>query len=118
MEASLAVHEFLKYVVVKLINHPDDASVLHEKSGERHLYKIRLHPDDAGRVIGKGGKTIGAIRSLAVSQLLQPSSTISALMSSWKMTTIADSTQRQLLAKTARILVFLKWLYFRVAKRC
>ena len=66
MEASLAVHEFLKYVVVKLINHPDDASVLHEKSGERHHYKIRLHPDDAGRVIGKGGKTIGAIRSLAI----------------------------------------------------
>ena len=66
MEAGLAVHEFLEYVVVQLINHPDEASVIHELSGDRHLYKIRLHPDDAGRVIGKGGKTIGAIRSLAI----------------------------------------------------
>ena len=40
--------------------------MIHEKDGERHLYRIRLHPDDAGRVIGKNGKTIGAIRSLAI----------------------------------------------------
>ena len=66
MEAGLAIHDFLEYVVVKLIDHPGEASVLHEMSGERHLYKIRLHPDDAGRVIGKGGKTISAIRSLAI----------------------------------------------------
>ena len=67
MEAGLAIHEFLEYVVVQLIKHPDEASVLHEKSEEgEHLYRIRLHPDDAGRVIGKGGKTISAIRSLAI----------------------------------------------------
>lgn len=66
MEAGLAVHEFLEYVVVQLIKHPEEASVLHEKDDERHLYKIRLHPDDAGRVIGRNGKTISAIRSLAI----------------------------------------------------
>lgn len=66
MEAELAIQEFLGYVVVQLIKHPEEASVVHEKDGERHLYKIRLHPDDAGRVIGRNGKTIGAIRSLAI----------------------------------------------------
>lgn len=66
MEAELAIQEFLEYVVVQLIKHPEEASVIHEKDGERHLYRIRLHPDDAGRVIGKNGKTIGAIRSLAI----------------------------------------------------
>ncbi|MEX2579590.1 MAG: KH domain-containing protein [Verrucomicrobiales bacterium] len=66
MEAELAIHEFLEYVVVQLIQHPQEASVLHEKQGERHLYRIRLHPDDAGRVIGRNGRTIGAIRSLAI----------------------------------------------------
>lgn len=66
MEAELAIQEFLEYVVVQLIKHPEEASVIHEKDGERHLYCIRLHPDDAGRVIGKNGKTIGAIRSLAI----------------------------------------------------
>ncbi|MGB0152888.1 MAG: KH domain-containing protein [Verrucomicrobiales bacterium] len=66
MEAEIAIQEFLEYVVVQLIKHPEEASVIHEKDGERHLYRIRLHPDDAGRVIGKSGKTIGAIRSLAI----------------------------------------------------
>jgi len=66
MEAELAIQEFLEYVVVQLIKHPENASVIHEKDGERHLYRIRLHPDDAGRVIGRNGKTIGAIRSLAI----------------------------------------------------
>ncbi|MDF1849436.1 MAG: KH domain-containing protein [Verrucomicrobiales bacterium] len=66
MEPELAIQEFLEYVVVQLITHPDQASVLHERDGDRHLYRIRLHPDDAGRVIGKSGKTIGSIRSLAI----------------------------------------------------
>lgn len=66
MEPELAIHEFLEYVVVQLIQHPEEAGVIHEKEGERHLYRIRLHPEDAGRVIGKGGKTISAIRSLAI----------------------------------------------------
>lgn len=66
MEPELAIQEFLEYVVVQLITHPDHASVLHERDGDRHLYRIRLHPDDAGRVIGKNGKTISSIRSLAI----------------------------------------------------
>jgi len=66
MEPQLAIQEFLEYVVVQLIKHPEAAGVAHHLEGERHCYTIRLHPDDAGRVIGKGGRTIGAIRSLAI----------------------------------------------------
>ena len=66
MEPELAIQEFLEYVVVQLITHPEEASVLHDRDGERHVYRIRLHPDDAGRVIGKNGKTISSIRSLAI----------------------------------------------------
>jgi len=66
MEAAVAIQEYLEYVVVQLINHPEDASILHDEEGERHLFRIRLHPDDAGRVIGRSGRTINAIRSLAI----------------------------------------------------
>ena len=66
MEAPLAIQEYLEYVVVQLIQHPEDAAVLHEQRGNRHVYRIRLHPEDTGRVIGRSGKTIGAIRSLAI----------------------------------------------------
>lgn len=66
MEAQLAIQEFLEYVVAQLIRHPEDASIIHDQKGNRHSYRIRLHPDDAGRVIGRSGKTIDAIRSLAI----------------------------------------------------
>ncbi|MDF1815154.1 MAG: KH domain-containing protein [Verrucomicrobiales bacterium] len=67
MQAELAIQEYLEYVVAQLIKHPEDAGVLHEEKGSgRHLYRIKLHPEDTGRVIGRSGKTIGAIRSLAI----------------------------------------------------
>jgi len=66
MEAALAVQEYLEYTIVQLIEHPESASVIHEEKEGGHLFLIRLHPDDTGRVIGKNGKTIKAIRSLAI----------------------------------------------------
>ncbi len=66
MEAPLAIQEFIEYVVAQLIDHPESASVLHDLRGDRHDFRIRLHPDDVGRVIGRGGATISAIRNLAM----------------------------------------------------
>ena len=65
MEAALAIQEYIEYVVLQLIDHPESASVLHAQNGNRHEYRIRVHQEDAGRVIGKNGRTISAIRSLA-----------------------------------------------------
>ncbi len=64
MEAALAIQEFLEYVVYQLIDHPEEASVRHDKKGDRHEYRLRLNQGDIGRVIGKNGYTISAIRSL------------------------------------------------------
>lgn len=65
MEAAIAIQEFIEYVVAQLIDHPESASVLHDVRGHRHEFRLRLHPDDVGRVIGRNGSTISAIRSLA-----------------------------------------------------
>lgn len=66
MEAPLAIQEFIEYVVAQLIDHPDQAGVLHSLNGDRHDFLLRLHPDDVGRIIGKSGATISAIRNLAM----------------------------------------------------
>ncbi|NLT70857.1 MAG: KH domain-containing protein [Verrucomicrobiaceae bacterium] len=66
MEPVLAIREYLEYVVLRLILHPEEAGVSHEEKEGRHLFRIRLHPDDAGRVIGRNGRTIAAIRCLAL----------------------------------------------------
>jgi predicted RNA-binding protein YlqC (UPF0109 family) len=55
---------FLDYVARSLVDNPDDVQVT-EITGEKETsYRVSLHPDDVGLVIGKGGRTISAIRSL------------------------------------------------------
>jgi uncharacterized protein len=55
---------FLDYVVRSLVDNPDDVQIT-EVSGEGEtVYRVGLNPADIGLVIGKGGRTIGAIRSL------------------------------------------------------
>lgn len=69
MEAALAIQEFIEYVVIQLIDHPEDAAVIHEADedgGNQHEYWLRLNQEDVGRVIGRNGSTIAAIRSLAM----------------------------------------------------
>jgi uncharacterized protein len=55
---------FLEYVVKGLAGYPDDVSVTPVEQGGQTLYELRLHPEDVGRIIGKQGQTIHAIRSL------------------------------------------------------
>ena len=66
MDPGLAILEYLEYVVVRLITRPEAAGVTHKEKDGRHFFHICVHPDDAGRVIGRNGRTIGAIRSLAL----------------------------------------------------
>ena len=55
---------FLEFVVRSLVDNPDDVQIS-EVAGEKETgYRIGLHPADVGLVIGKGGRTISAIRSL------------------------------------------------------
>ncbi|MDY0144879.1 MAG: KH domain-containing protein [Kiritimatiellia bacterium] len=56
--------ELIEYVVKTLIDHPDDLRIA-EIEGERTIvFELRCHPDDVGKVIGKSGKTVGALRTL------------------------------------------------------
>ncbi|MBN2507293.1 MAG: KH domain-containing protein [Verrucomicrobia bacterium] len=55
---------FLDYVVKGLVKHPDEVSVTPVERGGMTVYELRMHPEDVGRVIGKQGVAINAIRSL------------------------------------------------------
>ena len=55
---------FLEYVVKGLVNHSDAVTVTPVEHQGMTIYELRLHPDDVGRVIGRQGMTINAIRSL------------------------------------------------------
>ena len=56
--------EFVQFIVRNLVDHPGDIR-LASIDGEKSLvFELRCHPNDIGKVIGKNGKTIGAIRTL------------------------------------------------------
>jgi predicted RNA-binding protein YlqC (UPF0109 family) len=55
---------FLEYVVKGLVQHPEEVSVTPVEREGTTVYELRLHPMDVGKVIGRQGMTINAIRSL------------------------------------------------------
>jgi predicted RNA-binding protein YlqC (UPF0109 family) len=55
---------FLEYVVKGLVNHPEAVTVTPVAKDALTIYELRLHPDDVGKVIGRQGMTINALRSL------------------------------------------------------
>jgi len=60
------MQEFLEYVVKGLVQHPDAASVTPVERAGATVYELRLEPSDVGKIIGRQGVTINAIRSLLV----------------------------------------------------
>ncbi len=58
------MQEFVEYVVKGLVQHPDVASVTPVVRNAVTVYELRLHPSDVGKIIGRQGVTINAIRSL------------------------------------------------------
>jgi uncharacterized protein len=55
---------FLEYVVKGLVDHPESVTVTPVEREGTTIYELRLHPEDVGKVIGRQGMTINAIRSL------------------------------------------------------
>jgi len=54
----------LQHLVRAIVDNPDDATVELRNIGRNELLEVRVHPDDLGRVIGKGGKTATALRAV------------------------------------------------------
>ena len=55
---------FVKYVVCNLVDQPDVVSVESEQREKVLVIKVVCQKEDVGKIIGKNGKTIEAIRSL------------------------------------------------------
>jgi hypothetical protein len=55
---------FIEYVAKELARSPDDVEVEESVSDSLIVYRLKLAPDDIGRVIGREGRIVRAIRSL------------------------------------------------------
>jgi uncharacterized protein len=55
---------FLEYVVKGLVQYPQEVTVTPVEREGTTVYELRLNAQDVGKVIGRQGMTINAIRSL------------------------------------------------------
>ncbi len=58
------VKELIEFIAKKLVDHPEDVQVQLIETEDGHDYKLRVHEEDMGRVIGKSGRTAKAMRTL------------------------------------------------------
>jgi uncharacterized protein len=56
--------EFLEFVIRQLVEFPDDMVLSEVPAGKNTIFKLQLRQTDVGRVIGRNGQTIQAIRAL------------------------------------------------------
>lgn len=65
MDSDVAFLEFLRYTFSMLLSRPEEASIRSEHRGDGDIvFHVGLHPDDVGKVIGRNGRTVAALRSL------------------------------------------------------
>jgi hypothetical protein len=58
------MQEFLEYIVKGLVQNPAEVSITPVAKAGATVFELRLAPADVGKVIGRQGMTINAIRSL------------------------------------------------------
>jgi len=58
------VLELISYVAINLVDHPDEVTVDIVRRQDRDVYQVRVHHEDLGKMIGKGGQTAQALRVL------------------------------------------------------
>lgn len=54
----------VEYVVQKLVERPDEVQVREIRRGGRMVLELRVAREDMGRVIGKDGRVVNALRTL------------------------------------------------------
>jgi hypothetical protein len=60
----MATAELVEYLARRLVEHPDSVSVEGVEEDGVLVIRLRVAPDDVGRVIGRGGRIARALRTL------------------------------------------------------
>ena len=60
------MEELVTEIAKMLVDHPEDIQVKAVVSTNHTIFELRAHPHDVGKLIGREGRTINAIRSLLI----------------------------------------------------
>ena len=56
--------EFLALVIRQLVDKPEEFSLRDASDARTVRFRVELHPADMGKIVGRGGHTVQAIRNL------------------------------------------------------
>jgi predicted RNA-binding protein YlqC (UPF0109 family) len=57
--------QLVTYLVRALVDDPDQISIVEKRDGADLLFEVTVAPDEVGKLIGRQGRIIKAIRTLA-----------------------------------------------------
>ena len=58
------LRDALEHLVKGIVDRPDDVRVGARDTQRGEVLEVRVHPEDLGRVIGRGGRTAKALRTV------------------------------------------------------
>ncbi len=58
------MEEFLRYLIINLVGTPEGLELTEHRSGNKTVFRLRLPRQEIGKMVGKQGRTIEAIRNL------------------------------------------------------
>lgn len=58
------MEDLLGYIAKGLVDHPDEVSVESFEEDDALVFELRVADDDTGKVIGRSGRTVQAIRTV------------------------------------------------------
>ncbi len=58
------LEEALEHLVKGIVDHPEEVTVDLLSGRRGKTLEVRVHPDDLGKVIGRGGRTAKALRTV------------------------------------------------------
>ncbi|MEQ6375301.1 KH domain-containing protein [Bacillaceae bacterium S4-13-58] len=54
----------IETIVRPLVDHPEEIVITEKEEERKIVYHLTVHPEDVGKVIGKGGRIAKAIRTV------------------------------------------------------
>ena len=61
------VRQFLEFIIRQLVEFPEEAMLSEIPNGRMTVFRLQMRQTDVGRIIGRNGQTIRAIRALLAS---------------------------------------------------
>ncbi len=61
---TVEMKELIEAIVKPLVDKPDQIDITEHEEGNQTIYRLSVHKDDVGKVIGKQGRIAKAIRTV------------------------------------------------------